>query len=464
MNDTQKNQNIFGSFRDPSGFIFSRGETILRQINFYYKENYDLLRASGLYKYLTDKQLLIPHEEVKIDSPLPEECYKIIKPDKVPFISYPYEWAFSQFKDAALLTLEIQKKSLDFGMSLKDCSAYNIQFKNGKPIFIDTLSFERYNEGQPWVAYRQFCQHFLAPLAVMAYKDIRLSQLLKIHMDGIPLDLASSLLPFRSRFVIPLLFHIHLHAKAQKHYSSKTNVIKKGGVTRFSFMGLIDSLESGIKKLKWQTQKTEWENYYAETNYSPEGFSHKKQIVSDFLDWIKPRTVWDFGANTGIFSRVAGNKEAQVISFDADPVAVEKNYIQSITEKNKNILPLLVDMVNPSPGTGWNNKERMSLLERGTADTVIALALIHHLAISNNLPFKEIAGFFGKICNSLIIEFIPKEDSQIQRLLSNREDIFTSYTKDFFESEFGKFFTIRNSVNIKGSKRVLYLMERRNTL
>ena len=461
MNDYKKNQNVPGSFRDPSGFLFFREGSIFRQINFFYKEKYEFLMKSGLYEYLTDNGLLIPHEEVEIDGPVPDKSYKVIRPEKIPFISYPYEWCFSQLKDAALVTLEIQKRSLGLGMSLKDGSAYNIQFKDGKPIFIDTLSFEEYNEGQPWVAYRQFCQHFLAPLALMSHKDIRLSQLLKVYMDGIPLDLASSLLPARSRFDFSLLTHIHLHAKAQEHFSNKTVKLKKGRITRFSFMGLLDSLESAIKELKWKAHDTEWGNYYEDTSYSSEGFLHKKQITSDFLDKLKSRVAWDLGSNTGIFSRIASNKKIQVISFDADPAAVEKNYIQCISELEKNVLPLLLDLTNPSPGIGWNNKERISLLERGPTDTVLALALIHHLAISNNLPFSEIADFFSRICNSLIIEFVPKEDSQAQRLLSSRKDIFTNYTQQFFECELGKKFIIRDSIAIKNSKRVLYLMDRR---
>ena len=461
MNNCKKNQNAPGSFRDPSGFLFNHEGSIFRQVNFVYQAKFDLLITSGLYQNLVNSKLLVPHEEVSINGPAPSHAYKVIKPEKVQFISYPYEWCFSQLKDAALTTLEVQKRSLNFGMSLKDCSAYNIQFKNGKPIFIDTLSFEEYNEGRPWVAYRQFCQHFLAPLALMSYKDIRFNQLLKVYIDGIPLVLASLLLPARTHLNFSLLAHIHLHAKAQEYYSDKTVNLRKGSITRLSFLGLIDSLETIIKKLKWKANGTEWGNYYEDNNYSPEGFLHKKQIVSDFLDKLMPKIVWDLGANTGVFSRIANDKKIPVISFDADPAAVEKNYLQCALEGAGNVLPLLMDLTNPSPGIGWNNEERMSLLEREPKGAALALALIHHLAISNNLPFKMIADFFSRICNSLVIEFIPKEDSQVQRLLLTREDIFVNYSQQFFESEFEKNFIIHDSVTIKDSKRVLYLMEKR---
>ena len=286
-----------GSFRDPSGFLFWRDGSLYRQVNTLYGENYDQLMHSGLYADLVDAELLIPHEEVDVEPESADDAYKIVKPELISFISYPYEWCFSQLKEAALITLEIQKESLKSGMSLKDASAYNVQFRNGRPLLIDTLSFEKYHEGQPWVAYRQFCQHFLAPLALMSYTDIRLSQLLRVHVDGLPLDLTSALLPTRTYLRFSLLSHIHLHAKSQKHFANK-RVDKQGrNMGRLSFLGLIDNLESVVRSLKWRPQATEWGEYYEDTNYSSTAFVHKRQVVSDFLDNGNPRTVWDLGAN-----------------------------------------------------------------------------------------------------------------------------------------------------------------------
>jgi len=461
MDKLKVSENVPGSFRDPSGFLFHRAGVIYRQINNTYKEQYERLMASGLYKDLAEAKLLIPHEEIDIDNKIDDKAYKIIKPELIPFVSYPYEWCFSQLKNAALTTLQIQKRALAFGMTLKDCSAYNIQFKEGKPIFIDTLSFEEYREGQPWVAYRQFCQHFLAPLALMSYKDIRISQLLRVYIDGIPLDLASSLLQFRTRFNFSLLMHIHFHAKAQTHFADKRVSATGSKMTRLSFRGLIDSLESAVKKAKWKVRNTEWGDYYENTNYSSESFKHKEQIVADFLDKVDPKVVWDMGANEGIFSRIASKRGIKTISLDVDPLAVEKNYLNCVATNETKIFPLLIDLTNPSPSIGWNSKERTSFLKRGPADTVFALALIHHLAISNNLPFDKIADFFKEICNSLIIEFIPKDDSQVQKLLATREDIFPNYSKRSFEDEFKKHFAIEDSIEVKDSKRTLYLMRKR---
>ena len=452
---------IPSSFRDPSGFLFSIEKEIYRQVNAIYREEYDHFISSGLYEALVQAGLLIPHQETDMDFPDPDSGYRILKPEKISFISYPYEWCFSQLKDAALTTLRIQKTALDYGMSLKDASAYNIQFQNGRPIFIDTLSFEKYQEGRPWVAYKQFCQHFLAPLALMSHKDIRLHQLLKIHIDGVPLDLASSLLQFKTRFKYSLLTHIHVHARTQKRYAGQNiNKERIPKLSRTGLIGIINSLESAVRRLEWNPPGTEWSDYYQDTNYTPEGFEHKKQIVQKFVSRSNPETVWDIGANTGQFSRLASDIGINTIAFDVDPAAVEKNYTWAKSNEEANILPLLNDLTNPSPGIGWQNTERMGLIERGPADTLIALALIHHLAVSNNLPFNKVAEFMQQVCDWLIIEFVPKKDSQVQRLLSTRQDIFTDYSQETFEQEFGRYFAIKDKAQIKESERILYLMRK----
>jgi hypothetical protein len=451
------------SFRDPCGFVFNLDGVIYRQVNECYKQHYDLLIQSGLYKALIAEGLLIEHEELSSSASLSDVAYKVLKPSNIPFISYPYEWSFSQLKDAARTTLKIQRMALDHGMSLKDASAYNIQFINGRPIFIDTLSFETYREGAPWVAYRQFCQHFLAPLALMACKDIRLGQLLRIYIDGIPIDLADILLPAMSILRPHLFMHIHLHAKSQRQFA-KRSIAGNFKMKRSSLLGLIDSLESAINGLKWKPKESEWMSYYeADINYSPAGFEHKKQLVASFLKQCAPKTVWDMGANIGEFSHIASREEALTVSWDVDPACVELNYRTCRETGEENILPLLLDLTNPSPAVGWAHEERKSLMERGPVNTVMALALIHHLAIANNVPFKSIAEFFSKLCRNLIIEFVPKNDSQVQRLLKTREDIFSNYSREDFEKEFMSYFRIIHCIIIKDSDRVLYLMEKDTT-
>lgn len=448
------------SFRDPSGFIFLRDNTLYRQVNTVYRENYEQIMSSGLYQALVEEGLLIPHEEADSSLRLTEEGCCVVKPEEIPFISYPYEWCFSQLKDAALVTLRIQKKALEHEMSLKDCSAYNIQFNKGKPVLIDTLSFEKYREGQPWVAYRQFCQHFLAPLALMSYKDIRLGHLFKDFIDGVPLDLASSLLPWTTRLKFSLLLHLHLHAKSQKRFADERTKVRKGKMTRGALLGLIDTLTAAIKKLEWRTKKSEWANYYRDLNYSDDALEHKKKTVSEFLGVSEPDIVWDMGSNTGVFSRIAASKGILTVSMDVDPLCVEMNYKDCVQRDETRILPLLVDLTNPSPDIGWQNQERGALLERGPADSVLALALVHHLAISNNVPLIAVADMFSRIGTWLVIEFVPKHDSQVQRLLSTREDIFSEYSQDHFESAFIKYFTIQKTEKVLNSERILYLMKR----
>jgi ribosomal protein L11 methylase PrmA len=458
MRDLESYNRQAGSFRDPSGHIIIRNGEILRQVNKVYKEHYDLLISSGLYQSLVDDGLLIPHEEIESEPANLPHVYKLLKPERIKFISYPYEWSFSEFKGAALATLQIQKEALRRGMILKDASNYNIQFNRGKPVFIDTLSFTKYEEGQPWQAYRQFCQHFLAPIALMSYKDVRLSRMLRLYPDGIPLDLASSLLPARTRLSLPLLMHLHLHAKSQLHYAERQVDVRSMSLSLRSLNAIIDQLESLVKHLTWRPRGTEWTDYDIDASYSPEAFSHKRDIVADFLNRLNPETVWDLGSNTGIFSRMAGAKGAGTISFDVDPAAVEINYLNCVKENNEYVLPLLIDFTNPSPGLGWENKERMSLIERGPADTLMALALVHHLAITNNTPLADIADFFKKIGKHLIIEFVPKSDPRVRRMLSSREDIFTNYTVQGFEEAFKQYFTIESVMPIKNSERTMYLM------
>lgn len=452
-----------GSFRDPDGFLFTRDHQLYRQINQTGKEDYDMLMSSGLFDELTKKNLLIPHKETDIPFADPDKGYKIIQPDRVPFISYPYEWSFGQLKDAALATIKIQQSAFEKGMSLKDASAYNIQFMNGRPVFIDTLSFEKYREGEPWVAYGQFCRHFLAPLALMSRRDIRLGQLLRVHLDGIPLDLAASLLPFSARFNMSLYMHVILHGKSQKKYEDITTVkTSTRKVGRLGFQGIINSLESAVKKMKWVPEGTEWGDYYTDTNYTPDGLTHKKEWVTQFIETAAPKTVWDLGANNGLFSRAAAEKGIPTIAFDIDPSAVEKNHRAVKKNKETHMLPLLLDLTNPSPGIGWDNTERTSFTERGPVDLVLSLALIHHLAISNNVPLIKIAAYLSRLCRFLVMEFVPKEDSQVQRLLATREDVFPDYHQTAFEDAFSNYFTIRESEKVNDSLRTLYLLENKN--
>jgi len=437
------------SFRDPSGFIFFDKGIIKRQISKSYKENYGLLMSSGLYQKLVDEKLLVPHKEIK---------KSIIQPIQIPFISYPYEWTFGELKDAALTTLKIQKNAIDFGMSLKDASAFNIQFLDGMPILIDTLSFEKLDFSKPWVAYKQFCQHFLSPLVLFCYLDPRLVKLMQTDVNGIAVDLAGKLLPLSAK-IRPLIFiHIFLHGRNMNN-SNKLKMNSR--YSKKKLVQLIQSLEDLIKSLDFKAQKSRWSNYYEDfsiKNYGDKNLVKKKEIVSKYLKILKPKIVWDIGANTGKFSKIGSDQGAMTIAMDNDVLAVEELYKSTKKEKRKNILPLVIDITNPTPAIGWENKERESLYQRPNPDTIMALAVIHHLAIGNNLPISAIAELFSKLTKSLIIEFVPKTDYQVKTLLISREDIFMDYNEDAFEKEFSFFFKIKKSEKISKSGRKIYLM------
>lgn len=453
---------VSGSFRDPSGFLFHSDGVLYRQVNQSYSADYDLLMASGLYEALSKAGKLVPHEEVSSVAPLTNDAYRVIKPQLIPFISYPYEWSFSQLKDAALLTLDLQEEALKRGMSLKDASAFNVQFVGAKPIFIDTLSFERYVEGTPWVAYQQFCQHFLAPLALLSQCDIHLRTLSSSFLHGVPLSLASALLPKSSWFKFSHLIHIHLHARSQQKYADAAGGGKASParpLNRTALLGILDSLRTSVQKLHWAPGGTEWADYYDATNYTSRALSEKETIVDTLIREVRPAVAWDLGANNGLFSRLAAANGAYTVACDVDPSAVEKSYLLCKKEGNAALLPLIVDLTNPSPSLGWAHTERKSLLDRGPTDLVLALALIHHLAISNNVPMDNLARFFASCGKSLIIEFVPKQDSQVQKLLASRKDIFPEYTQSDFERYFSRYFSIERSVPVPETSRVIYLMK-----
>lgn len=443
-----------GSFRDPSGFIFVKSGQIFRQINKIYFPQFERLIKSGLYRKLCREKLLVKHT-VKERR---EEAITI-QPEKIPFISYPYEWSFNMLKAAAMLTLKIQEIALRYQMVLKDASAFNVQFIGAKPVFIDTLSFDIYQEGDTWVAYKQFCQHFLAPLSLMSQKDLRANLLMRQYIDGIPLDLASKLLPWSSKLNMALLSHIHLHAANQKRMADRKVNFAKFKMSKFQMMSLIKNLQETVDSLKIGQDQTEWEDYYAFTNYSKKAAEEKHEIVKKYLRLSKAKTVLDLGANNGEFSKLAVESGAYTIACDSDSIAIDLCYTKN--QKNLKLLPLIIDLTNPSPALGWANDERKSFTDRFQTDLVLALALIHHLCISNNLPFESVANYLSKLGKYLIIEFVPKNDSKVQKLLQNRKDVFTDYSQESFEMIFKKYFVILGRQKIKQSARIIYFLKRK---
>ena len=438
------------SFRDPDGFIFYQDGDLQRAVKQSYKENYKHLMDSGLYRDLKESGEIIPHNEIESDS-----FYRVLEPEEIKFISYPYEWSFNQLKDAAILTLEIQEKALEYGMSLKDARTYNIQFRNGAPVLIDTLSFEKKGE-RPWAAYRQFCRHFLAPLALMSYKDARLLQLMKNHVDGIPLDLASKLLPRRTKLRPGILLHLHMHSKTQKYFKGK-NSSESLKMSDKAVRSIIKNLKNTVRRMEFESTKKSSLNQTVKQD-DARNTDMDTRILDEWFSKVSPDITWDLTPKgTSIGRKSLEDKDCVVISFEDCHMNADIFYRICRRDDIGNILPLVQDFNNPSPGLGWDNKEMKKLSDRGHADLGIALDFIPKLAISNNLPLDMIASFFGENCENLIIEFIPKSDSRVQRLLESREDIFTEYSEEVFEREFSKYYSIVEEKNIGEGK--IYLMK-----
>jgi hypothetical protein len=447
------------SYRDPSGFIFEKNGTLYRQVNKIFKEHFDFFISSGCYDKLVKKGLLVPHETINENLTGDELCYATLKPKRIPFISYPYEWSFDMLKDAALLTLSLQKEALASGMILKDATPYNIQWQDGKLIFIDSLSFEKYDEKKPWIAYRQFCECFLSPLLLAHHSRIPLQEMLLAYSDGIPLQLTQSLLPWRTKFSVHTYLHIHLHAK----YSLKkpAQPAKSAAFSKQKMLNLIASLEGLINKLRLSDNKSTWSDYYDEASQRKDYLAHKQQIIEQWLEKIRPvSTAADFGANIGAFSKLVASSNIQTIATDFDAYCINALYKEIKSNGEKNILPLIIDLSKPSPAIGVNNKERDSFINRTKVDVALALALIHHLVIGKNIPFEKNAALFETMCKWLIIEFVPKEDEKVHFMLKQKEDIYHHYNEAAFTAAFSKYFSIKEKQTIAGSGRTLFLLKK----
>ena len=448
-----------GSFRDKDGFVFYHNQKVYRAITESYVPLWNKLINEVFFKDLLHQNRLIHFKDSHEPFELPEDIRQVIEVETVPFISYPSEWTFSQLKKAALLTLEIQKKALENNYSLKDASSYNVQFIGLKPVFIDLFSFEAYRENEPWHAYKQFCQHFLGPLLLTYYGHQRLQSLFLNNIDGLPLDLVSKILPFRSHFNLLANTHIHLHARFEnKHAEDQTVDSKKLQLSKNRQMALLEHLSSGIKGLKVKSKKTNWTGYYQNFSYSEKGYTDKKGFIDKQMQSIKGHLCVDLGANTGEFSEMASKHFDYVLACDNDLEVVKGIQTKKIT----NLLALHVDLINPTPAIGWRNEERYSFIDRiQKADLTLALALIHHLCIGNNISLEKLADFFAIASKRLIIEFVPKDDIQVKKLLVTKRDVFNTYNLETFKQKFEAHFQIIDSLNIQDSGRVLFFLQKK---
>ena len=447
------------SYKDPSGYIVKEKEGYYRYVSYTYEQEYDHVMHSGLYKSLTDQYLLIPHKEIE-DKKSGIDCYKVLFPQQIELITYPFEWVYSQWQEMALSFLRINQIALQHGMILKDATPYNFVFVEGKCILLDSLSFHFFKDGDPWIAYRQFCDEILGPLALMRYTDPIWARLQQSSLTGLQLPFVSKQLPLKTWFNPVCLLHIHLHAKFQGR-KEKTKQDHQG-FSKQKLKILFDQLRNSITKWDHSLNSNSiWDHYY-ENDIEDENYLADKTVcINKWLAAFHPNTTIDLGANTGKFSFLAAQYSNQVIAVESDLNCVEEIRKESAQKKITNISTIVADITEPSPALGWDNAEKKALLQRINGDMLMALALIHHLCLSKNIPLGFIAKTIAELTTQYaIVEFIPKEDPKAKLLLQHREDIFTNYTEDFFVKSFEMHFRLVDSCSPAASVRKLFLWEK----
>jgi hypothetical protein len=436
-----------GSFRDPASRVYVGKGMVFREIDSSYFTDYDHFMKSGLYQELLDRELIVPHGEAHRD----ERC-AILESEMVPLISYPYEWSFSQIQEAALTTLQINRIAREKGMMLKDATAYNIQWYEGRMRLIDTSSFIRYQPGQPWHPYTQFLRHFACPMLIMKYDHANNGKMSQLFIDGIPIQEAVHRIPFFKRFNTGMVTHIL--SQSMNFNPQKDRDVKWSGMV---YDTLLANLEKFIATMKYKiVYGSDFVQYADLCGYSQEELKAKKQIVDHCIHSIKGENFLDLGCNTGTYSESAANLGKNVIAVDSDHDCIESIYHRY----SDGILPLIVNVTNPSPGIGWANRERRPFWDRvGEVDCIMALALVHHLCIRNNIPVGMVLDLFADHAKNLIIEWVPPDDPKA--IILGRRKKVPQYDLSTFESEAHRRFNIIGQYPVgKETGRIIYQMKR----
>lgn len=461
-------QPLPGSFRDPSGSVYQVEGRILRTVNECFSRDFDFVTSTGLFKTLATEGLLLPFEVMSSDvlglsDPKPRY---VLETPRLPFISYPYEWSFPALKAAALLHLRIHLQSLEVGVTLSDASAYNIQFQGNHPVFIDHLSFRRYQTGEMWVGHRQFCEQFLNPLLLRAFFGISHNAWYRGTQEGIGTGEIRRLLKWRHYLKWNVLTHVVLQDLFQKTSTKNTKSLQDDSLAKAlfplsSFKGMLKKMSDWISQLNPLNKgESTWGDYDKTCSYSSMETKSKKQFILEFAQRVQPTLLWDFGCNTGEYSETALNGGARnVVGFDFDQGALDGSYHRA-RERGLFFQALFMDAANPSPNQGWNGHERESLQSRASADAILALALVHHLAIARNIPLVQVVNWLITLAPQGVIEFVPKNDPMVQELLSLRQDIFPDYTAEHFMALLEKKAVIIKNEIVSKSGRVLVWFKR----
>lgn len=438
---------IDGSFKDPGGYVFLEGENVYRTINASAEENFQFVLDSGVYESLFHKNHLIGFTQLeKFDhlinafkGPRGEIPSRVLQHPKLPFISYVYEWTFQQLKDATLCHLDIQIDCLEQNIVLSDATPFNIQFVDGRPLHIDVLSFRRYKEGEIWGSYNQFSRLFLLPLLIEAWAGVPFQPLLRGCLEGIKFEDAVKILP-KSKLFFNLhgLMHVYLqHVSIAKANSSPLN--KAESVDQFlpkaKYKAILTSLRDFVAELRSNRPTSYWSGYDQNNTYVTMMRQKKMAFVSEWASQLPlDSSILDVGGNSGDYSVLALEARAKhAFVIDSDLDSLERAYKRARILSNKNLLPLYIDLADPSPSLGWKQKERMGFNERVNVNGILFLAVIHHLVIGRNIPLQELVQWIIATSPSGIIEFVPKSDPMVKQMLSNREDIFTDYDETCFK-------------------------------
>jgi hypothetical protein len=449
-----------GSFRDPESRVFYAGNEVYRALSPDGLSDFEALRATGL---LDDERVVRTEpaaDTAALRGLLVHEPAAVLRHERIPFVSYPYEWTFSMLKDAALLQLDLLLSALDHDLVLKDATPYNVQFKGATPVFVDVGSFERIREGEPWVGYRQFCMLYLYPLLLQAVKDVPFHPWLRGSIDGITPAQMRGLMSFRDRFRKGVFTNVFLHAKLEARYADRPDQVKQEVKRVFKkelFVANVRKMRKLVERLEWNPPEGVWTAYGERNSYTGDDARRKDDFVREVARTGPWNLVWDIGANNGRYSRIAVEGAKTVVAVDADQGPVELLYRDLRDEANQQILTLTMNLADPSPGLGWRGLERRSMPDRGRPDLVLALALIHHVAISANVPVKEFLDWLASLGTALVIEFPTREDPMVKKLLAPKRDgLHPDYELGFFERTLNEAFHVERSERLESGTRVLY--------
>ena len=452
-----------GSFRDRNGAVFYRGGRVFRTLSPSALANWRLLEKTDFFAKRVALGQIVGTREA--DAAIgPTQAAGALEHDRVPFVCYPYEWTFGMLKDAALLHLELMRDALAEDMILKDASPYNIQWNGACPVFIDIPSFVPLGRGEPWVGYRQFCELFLYPLMLQAYKGIDFRPWLRGRIDGIPTEEMRHLMSWRDLARSGVLLHVVAQSMLQRRYSGGGRNVRgalvDAGFHKTLIVNNVMKLSRLIANLSPMRKRTEWSDYDRTHSYDAPEAERKAAFVSDAAAARRWRLVWDLGCNTGTYSRIVAAQADYVVAMDGDPIAAESLYGGLKDEKERtSILPLVMNLTDASPNQGWLGKERKGLGERGRPDLTLCLALIHHIVITANVPLDEFIGWLADLGTSVVIEFVGRDDEMVQILLANREDQYQDYDEKNFYNLLSSRFNVLSEQVLKDGKRKIYFAE-----